>query len=105
MVAECGPPIEAPIAIRIQGADIEVLTGIAADVERAMAEAAGIPLVGLTAWQALVEKGQLRKGQKVFIHAGSGGVGTLAVAVLWAVGFPQLRKIDSLEAPERQEAR
>ena len=37
-----GPPIEAPIAIRIQGADIEVLTGIAADVERAMAGAAGI---------------------------------------------------------------
>ncbi|KQY26033.1 MFS transporter [Rhizobium sp. Root482] len=30
-----------------------------------------------------------------------GGVGTLAVAVIWALGFPQLRKIDSLEAPER----
>ncbi len=37
-----GPPIEAPIAIRIQGADIEVLSGIAADVERAMASATGI---------------------------------------------------------------
>jgi multidrug efflux pump subunit AcrB len=37
-----GPPIEAPIAIRIQGADIEVLSGIAADVERAMAGAEGI---------------------------------------------------------------
>lgn len=33
-----------------------------------------------------------------------GGVGTLAVAVLWAVGFPQLRKIDSLDAPGRQSA-
>ncbi|NKN36957.1 MFS transporter [Agrobacterium sp. a22-2] len=33
-----------------------------------------------------------------------GGVGTLAVAVLWAVGFPQLRKIDSLDAPDSQSA-
>lgn len=37
-----------------------------------MEEAASIPLVGLTAWQALVEKGGLKKGQKVFIQAGSG---------------------------------
>ncbi len=44
-----------------------------------MTEAASIPLVGLTAWQALVEIGKLRKGQKVFIQAGSGGVGTFAV--------------------------
>jgi NADPH-dependent curcumin reductase CurA len=34
-----------------------------------------IALVGLTAWQALVEKGQLKKGQKVFIQAKFGGVG------------------------------
>lgn len=44
-----------------------------------MEEAASIPLVGLTAWQALIEKGDLRKGQKVFIQAGSGGVGTFAI--------------------------
>ena len=43
-----------------------------------MEEAASIPLVALTAWQALVEKAQLKKGQKVFIQAGSGGVGTFA---------------------------
>jgi NADPH:quinone reductase-like Zn-dependent oxidoreductase len=42
-----------------------------------MEEAASIPLVGLTAWQALMEKANLKKGQKVFIQAGSGGVGTL----------------------------
>ena len=41
-----------------------------------MTEAASIPLVGLTAWQALVELANLKKGQKVFIQAGSGGVGT-----------------------------
>jgi NADPH:quinone reductase-like Zn-dependent oxidoreductase len=44
-----------------------------------MAEAASIPLVGLTAWQALVEKANLQPGQKVFIQAGSGGVGTLGI--------------------------
>jgi len=44
-----------------------------------MVEAASIPLVGLTAWQALVEVGKLEPGQKVFIQAGSGGVGTFAI--------------------------
>jgi alcohol dehydrogenase len=44
-----------------------------------MEEAASIPLVGLTAWQALVERADLKKGQKVLIHAGSGGVGTFAI--------------------------
>jgi alcohol dehydrogenase len=44
-----------------------------------MEEAASIPLVGLTAWQALVERANLKKGQKVLIHAGSGGVGTFAI--------------------------
>lgn len=47
--------------------------------ELTMEEAASIPLVGLTAWQALVEKAGLKKGQKVFIQAGSGGVGTFAI--------------------------
>jgi NADPH:quinone reductase-like Zn-dependent oxidoreductase len=44
-----------------------------------MEEAASIPLVGLTAWQALIERADLRKGQRVLIHAGSGGVGTFAI--------------------------
>ena len=44
-----------------------------------MEEAASIPLVGLTAWQVLVERASLKKGQKVLIHAGSGGVGTFAI--------------------------
>lgn len=44
-------------------------------------EAASIPLVGLTSWQALLEIGRLQKGQKVLIHAGSGGVGTIAIQI------------------------
>jgi NADPH:quinone reductase-like Zn-dependent oxidoreductase len=51
-----------------------------------MEEAASIPLVGLTAWQALVEKAQLKKGQKVFIQAGSGGVGTFAIQLAKHLG-------------------
>ena len=51
-----------------------------------MAEAASIPLVGLTAWQALVEKANLKKGQKVFIQAGSGGVGTFAIQLAKHLG-------------------
>ncbi len=51
-----------------------------------MEEAASIPLVSLTAWQALVEKANLQKGQKVFIQAGSGGVGTFAIQLAKHLG-------------------
>jgi alcohol dehydrogenase len=51
-----------------------------------MEEAASIPLVGLTAWQALVEKADLKKGQKVLIQAGSGGVGTFAIQLAKHLG-------------------
>lgn len=44
-------------------------------------EAASVPLAGLTAWQALVTKGNIQKGDKVLIQAGSGGVGTLAIQI------------------------
>jgi len=51
-----------------------------------MEEAASIPLVGLTAWQALLERAKLEKGQKVLIHAGSGGVGTFAIQLAKHLG-------------------
>lgn len=51
-----------------------------------MEEAASVPLVALTAWQALVEIGNLKKGQKVFIQAGSGGVGTIAIQLAKHLG-------------------
>ncbi|TDD76078.1 NADP-dependent oxidoreductase [Flavobacterium caseinilyticum] len=51
-----------------------------------MDEAASIPLVGLTSWQALVEIGNVKKGQKVFIQAGSGGVGTFAIQLAKHLG-------------------
>lgn len=51
-----------------------------------MEEAASIPLVALTAWQVLVETAKLKRGQKVLIHAGSGGVGTLAIQLAKHLG-------------------
>ncbi len=51
-----------------------------------MADAAGLPLVALTAWQALVETAQVKAGQKVFIHAGAGGVGTVAIQLAKYLG-------------------
>lgn len=51
-----------------------------------MEEAASIPLVGLTAWQALIERANLQAGQKILIHAGSGGVGTFAIQLAKHVG-------------------
>lgn len=54
--------------------------------ELTIEEAASLPLVGLTAWQALIERANLKKGQKVLIHAGSGGVGTFAIQLAKHVG-------------------
>lgn len=51
-----------------------------------MEEAASVPLVALTAWQALVERAGLKKGQKIFIQAGSGGVGTIAIQLAKHLG-------------------
>ena len=51
-----------------------------------MEEAGSIPLVGLTAWQALVEIANVKKGQKVFIQAGSGGVGAFAIQLAKHLG-------------------
>ena len=51
-----------------------------------MEEAASMPLVGLTAWQTLIERANLKAGQKVLIHAGSGGVGTIAIQLAKHLG-------------------
>jgi len=51
-----------------------------------MEEAASIPLVSLTAWQALIEMAKLKMSQKVFIQAGSGGVGTIAIQLAKHLG-------------------
>jgi NADPH:quinone reductase-like Zn-dependent oxidoreductase len=51
-----------------------------------MEEAASLPLVALTAWQILVQRAKVQAGQKVFIQAGSGGVGTIAIQLAKYLG-------------------
>jgi NADPH:quinone reductase-like Zn-dependent oxidoreductase len=70
--AEFVPVKEASLALKPKGLTME--------------EAASVPLVALTAWQALVAKANLKKGQKVFIQAGSGGVGTFAIQLAKHLG-------------------
>ena len=63
--AEFVPVKEASLALKPKGLTMD--------------EAASIPLVGLTAWQVLIERANLKKGQKILIHAASGEVGTFAI--------------------------
>lgn len=55
-------------------------------VNLTMVQAASLPLVALTAWQVLVETAKVKPGQKVLIHAGSGGVGTVAIQLAKHLG-------------------
>ena len=50
------------------------------------AQAASVPMVGLTSWQALNERARVQRGQKVFIPAGSGGIGTFAIQLAKQLG-------------------
>lgn len=49
-------------------------------------EAAALPLVSLTAWFALVDRGQVQRGQQVLVHAGTGGVGHVAIQIAKHLG-------------------
>lgn len=49
-------------------------------------QAASIPMVGLTSWQALKERARLKPGQKAFIPAGAGGIGTFAIQLAKHLG-------------------
>lgn len=55
-------------------------------VSASMEEAGSLPLVALTAWQALVEQGNVQPGQNVLIHAGAGGVGSIAIQLAKHLG-------------------
>ena len=67
--------------IAIDEADLALKSG-----NLSMEAAASIPLVGLTAWQVLIDRAELKRGQKVLIHAGSGGVGTFAIQLAKHLG-------------------
>ncbi|WP_035795131.1 NADP-dependent oxidoreductase [Kitasatospora mediocidica] len=62
-------------------------------------EAASLPLVALTAWQALTEHSRLQAGQRVLIHAGAGGVGAAAIQIAKHLGAEVVTTVsaDSVE--------
>jgi NADPH:quinone reductase-like Zn-dependent oxidoreductase len=62
-------------------------------------EAAGVPLAGLTAWQALFGVAQLERGQRVLVHAAAGGVGHLAVQFARRAGATVIGTASGRNAP------
>jgi len=67
---------------------VAVKTGIMAHKPENISyeEAAAVPVVGITAWEALIKVGNVKKGDKVLIHAGSGGVGYMAIQLAKYLG-------------------
>src|SRR5919106_2043044 len=49
-------------------------------------QAAGLPTVGVSAWQALIETMELGKGQKILIHGGAGGIGSISIQLAKHLG-------------------
>ncbi|HTX24037.1 MAG TPA: NADP-dependent oxidoreductase [Steroidobacteraceae bacterium] len=62
-------------------------------------EAAGIPVAGITAWRSLVDVAHLRKGQRVLIDGGAGGVGSAAVQIAKAQGAYVIATASASNAP------
>lgn len=103
---------------RVQGADFEILghptQGTQAEAIVVPAdslylkparldweEAAALPLAGLTAWRALVTRGELRPGDRVLVTGASGGVATFAVQLVAALGAEAVVTSSSPERVER----
>ena len=81
-----GDPVYAYISLKNSGgyAEYAVATeGEASPKPKSLThvEAAAVPVVSLTAWQALIDTAKLSKGQTVLIHGGSGGVGSFAIQI------------------------
>ena len=81
-----GDPVYAYISLKNSGGYAEY--AVAAEGEASpkpkslsYVDAAAVPVVALTAWQALIDTAKLSKGQTVLIHGGSGGVGSFAIQI------------------------
>jgi NADPH:quinone reductase len=64
-----------------------------------MREAAALPLVTITAWEGIVDRANVREGQRVLVHAGAGGVGHLAVQLAVARGAEVFATVSSEKRP------
>jgi NADPH2:quinone reductase len=77
-------PIQYGTYAEFAPADVSALSPIPSNLD--FAEAASIPLAMLTAWQALVEIAELKKGENILVCAGSGGVGGFAIQIANYIG-------------------
>ncbi|WP_329459832.1 NADP-dependent oxidoreductase [Streptomyces sp. NBC_01497] len=80
-----------PLFPRAASAYAEVVSAPALHLARKPAslshvEASALPIVGLTAWQGLVDLGAVREGDRVLVHGGGGGVGHVAIQIAKALG-------------------
>lgn len=80
-----------PLFPRAAGAYAEVVSAPALHLARKPAslshvEAAALPIVGLTAWQGLIDLGGVTEGDRVLVHGGGGGVGHVAIQIAKALG-------------------
>ena len=80
-----------PLFPRAAGAYAELVAAPALHLTRKPAslshvEAAALPVVGLTAWQGLVDLGGVRAGDRVLVHGGGGGVGHVAIQIAKSLG-------------------
>ena len=66
-------------------------------------EAAGLPTVGVSAWQALKENIELSKGQKILIHGGAGGIGSMAIQLAKYLGAYVATTVSANDKPFVQE--
>lgn len=67
-------------------ADVRLLAKRTPAMSLPLNECAALPLVFLTAWSALVDRGGIQTGEHVLIHAGTGGVGHVAIQIAKAMG-------------------
>ena len=81
-----GDPVYAYVSLKNGGGYAEYAVATEGEAEPkpkslTYVEAAAVPVVALTAWQALIDTAKLSAGQTVLIHGGSGGVGTFAIQI------------------------
>jgi len=88
---KAGDPVFAYVSLKGGGGYAEYALGAEGDTAAkpksvTYVEAAAVPIVALTAWQALIDTAKLSAGQTVLIHGGSGGVGSFAIQIAKARG-------------------
>lgn len=81
-------------------ADVRLLARRTPKISLALAECAALPLVFLTAWSALADRGALQPGEHVLIHAGTGGVGHVAIQIAKHLGARVATTVSTEEKAE-----